>query len=437
MKRYIAAALSAVIMLSASGCSRLEQEHFEKSLNLDRTGIAVINADLTYTVDPEALFDGVVDMAAKTEDGENDTEFDKEDFDSSDFINEMRFLFDENRKCEITLSMEGLADFDKNYSDVTVYAGLNGITLNCGKAYTRGNTVYYDKRFAYTMGAFTTLIESSDFDELNERYAALDELFGDKKYLRASFANADGTGLGADFAKELGKKYYNSAKDLLKGFDSGCVSRIENGTRFELTAKDFTAVSKRFAAYLKKNKTETADFLNEYLADSFAMNAAIAGDEAAYLADMAEMFKITPANITELSDGYNELLGEPGYKAFMESFDISLVNDITEKDGVQSSETAYTVAAGGKNAVEMKAVQTEEKAAKADFAEIDTAACADYFDFMKILSERDIYDEIYPPFDPEMYEDYEQDETAEEDENSDGAESDFFDESADITSFKA
>ena len=222
MKRYIAAALSAVLMFSSAGCSKLEQEHFEKSLNIDKKGIEIINADLTYTIDPEVLFDASVDIAKKL-DSEDELEIEDEDFDSSDFIGEMRFLLDENKKCEITLSMSGITDYDKGWSDMAVFAGLNGITLNCGKVYSRGNAAYYDKRFAYTMGAFTALVEDGDISGLNDRLEELDELFGDKKFLRASLDTQKNADLPSTLASELSRKYYNSAKDLLKGFDSGCV----------------------------------------------------------------------------------------------------------------------------------------------------------------------------------------------------------------------
>ena len=428
MKKRIAAALSAVIMLLSTGCSKLEQEHFEKSLSLDKTGIALINADITYSVDPEVLFDGAADMTRKVSDIK-DIEMDEDEFNASDFISEMRILFDENKKCEITISMTGLADFDKNYADTALYAGLNGITLNCGKMFSRGNAAYYDKRFAYTMCAFTALIQSSDMDELNGKLTELDKLFGDKKYLCIAFDGLESEDMPSSFFKELSRKYYISAKDLLKGFDTGCVTRIENGTRFELTSKDFTSVSKHFASYLKKNKKETADLINEYLTDSFALNAAMAGSEASYLADMAQMFKITPANIAETADGYNALLGEAEYKAFMEAFDISFAEDITEKDGVKRSEATYAVAANGKNAVEMKAIQTAEKAAKAEFENIDKNSCIDYADYAKLLSERSVYD-YDEPFDPEIYEGYAYDEDTE-----DPAETDSGD--FDTTAFKA
>ncbi len=405
MKRYIAAALSAVLMFSSAGCSKLEQEHFEKSLNIDKKGIEIINADLTYTIDPEVLFDASVDIAKKL-DSEDELEIEDEDFDSSDFIGEMRFLLDENKKCEITLSMSGITDYDKGWSDMAVFAGLNGITLNCGKVYSRGNTAYYDKRFAYTMGAFTALVEDGDISDLNDRLEELDELFGDKKFLRASLDTQKNADLPSTLASELSRKYYNSAKDLLKGFDSGCVSKIKNGTRFELTSKEFTLLSKNFASYLKKNKAATADLVNEYLTDSFALNAAFAGNEAAYLADIAQMFKITPAQIAETADSYNELLATPEYKAFMDTFDISIVNDITEESGIQTSEADYTAKANDKSAVDMKAVQTSEKAKKAEFTKIDTESCIDYADFMEALSQSrdfDYYDDEYKTFDPEEF----------------------------------
>lgn len=407
MKRFIAAALSALIMLSASGCTKLEQEHFDKSINLNKKGTALFETEMTCTIDHDALFAGTVETAKKLYEAD---EIDDEDIlDSSDYLNDMRMFLDENKKYVLTLSSVGIADFDKNYSDSTVYAGMNGLTLNCGKQYDRGDTVYYDKRFAYTVGALAKLSQGGDFDELNEYFIKLDELFGDKKYICFSANGLD--------MRDIGLVYYEKEKQLLKSFNSGCVTKIPNGTRFELSGKDFSGVSKKFADCIKKNSKDTADFINDYLATTIAINAAMTGEETSELAAMADMFKISPADIAEAADSYKEALGSPGYKAFIDSFDIKLVNDITQTGDTETAKTCITVSAGGNTAVDISGMQTIEKTKKAEFEQIDTNSCVDYAEFAKLFSEPYDYDYDYDydygtdedNEDPDSFEDYEDD----------------------------
>ena len=389
MKRYIAAAISAFLMFSATGCSKLEQEHFDKSMNMDEKGTALINAQIDYTLDPDVFFGGVADVAEKL----NSQDVDEDIIDSSEISSEMlsdsRWLFDENKKMQISLSASGICDFDNYNSDAYIFAGINGITVKCGKLHLRGDSTYYDKRFAYNMCALTTLSEGGDPSELSEKYLALDKLFGDKQYLRLGY-DSDANALLK--SSQLGKEYYTGAKALLSGFDTGCVTKIQNGTRFTLTSDNFSSVSKKLASYLKKNNTQTADFINGYLTDSFAASAALSGSETAQLADIAQLFKITPADITQSCDSYNEMLGTPEYKAFMDTFDIEIVNDITEENGIRTDQTTYTVDSDGKNAIAMNAVRTIEKTKKADFEQINTADCVDFDEYIEAIAETYDYD---------------------------------------------
>lgn len=376
MKRSIAAILSIALMLAASGCTKLEQEHFDKSMGYDQTGTAEIEAQLTYTIDPDVFMRAAFAIADSGE------EYDE------DALDDMRLYLNEDKKCVVTFYEKAVTDFDKNYSDVDVSAGINGITLNCGKVYSRGDVAYYDKRFAYTMGTISFFTAGSDFYDLGDYYTKLDEIFGDKQYLRISMKSAKG---GTSNMKELGKGYYNNAKTLLNGYEPNLVTKIPNGTRFEISSKNLTSVSKDFFKHIKNKKTETAEFVNDYLDTSLALGADLAGDEASYMLEMARLFEVSPSDIVESATSANEFLNSGEYKAFIDNFDFSLVNDITEKDGILTSEAEFSLSSNDKNAVYMKALQTTTPVKKAEFDKIDESSCIDYMKFVQDIAEFEPY----------------------------------------------
>lgn len=413
MKKFIgritAAALSAVMMLSAAGCSKAEQEHFDKSVGADRTGQAIVSSEVNYTVDPEAFIWAAVETGKKT----MGDEYEEEEIDVADLLSDSRFLFDENKKLNVSVSALGTVDFDKNLSDASVYVSFNGITVECGKLYTRGDKAYYDKKLVYNMTALSSMFSDglySDADDLNSALTQLDAFFGDKQYLELGISDK----ASISSAKDMYLSYYDKGKVLLNGFDSGCVSRIENGTRFEMDNNKFTALTKGFANYLKANKKETADYLNSYIGDVLDMSARLSGAENDEIMSVADLFEIAPSDIAESADDTLELLGMDEYKAFMSVVDMHLVSDITEEDGVQNSETTFTLNGPEGSIIEMNAVQILEDASDIEFENISGGAVS-YKDYMKLLEEinRPVYDDYDydydTEYDPDDYEDYDYD----------------------------
>lgn len=353
MKKIIYVLLSLVFVLSCTGCSEIEKEHFDKLMYKDKTGVHSINEEVRVTIDPEVLSTAGFEISKNIlvlED--DDAALYDEDIDVyaqkfvNDLISEIRVALDENKKFGYSVEVNGTVDFDNMYSDESIVLRFNNISVDCGNVYARDDDVYIDKKLFYTLGALKYI---SDMELLGRYFDSLDDVFGESEYIHMTHVNTfvnignvssnpiaaiKSTNVFRDKYMEL----YESAQYTLIGFDSDCVTRIENGTRFELDSDEFPEKATRFAEYVTQYSDSAAVVANDYM--KFVLEASISlysrYDEYAeeFYQEMEEAMnfpEITGEDIISAMDSFKESINSPFYDAVFNVLDVSIVNDITSE----------------------------------------------------------------------------------------------------------
>ncbi len=339
MKKLTALILTAVFMLACTGCSDLEKEHFDKYTYSDMSGLAEIDESFVVTIDPQVTGEAIVEIMGNMSDPDNDEydSYEEYSWDSDEYmsmfleeiLSSMRIAFDENKNFTFTVNAKGCMDFDNTYSDLSMTMSLNNLSLNLGNVYQRGDKVYMDKKYLYSICGIEYI---SDYELLGECYNALDEVFGDKEYVCMDYAdavsqygNTENPVLGGMLQNQY-NDLYEQAKSVLAGFNSGCVTKIENGTRFELNSDDFAESGTKFAGYIKQHSTSSAQLVNDYMEILFAASE-----------DMYNYDEVTAKDVKESMDEFSEYINSPEYNAIFDVLNVSYVSEITDVDGIRKS----------------------------------------------------------------------------------------------------
>lgn len=145
MKRIMAIIICMAFILSCSGCSELEIEHFDNSTYGSMEGLSEFDETVSFTINPETLANAVIDIQDKMSllyEDENDEyvpeaesyvtpEDDAEEF-MDEFLLAIRAALDENKMFNYRVSAKGGVDADNNIADEEFSVSFNNITLDCG-----------------------------------------------------------------------------------------------------------------------------------------------------------------------------------------------------------------------------------------------------------------------------------------------------------------
>lgn len=402
MKKVFAILLCIIFSCGFTGCSELETEHFDKTIYKDITGIHKIDEKVTLSIDPETFGKAIIEISDKmTESNKNKSngediyapESNVYNDDSEEFLNEflkaMRAALDENKMFSYSVSVNGAVDFDNMYTDAKMTFSINNINLDCGNVYSRGDKAYIDKKMFYTLGSISYIY---DLDMLGRYYEELDKMFADKEYVCMDYTNI-GSDLGMNMAgsvvnnvnvlqkAELG--LYEQAKDVLKGFDSGCVSKIENGTRFEIKSNEFAEFTTRFASYLRQHSESASDLVNNYINLVTATSKGMYGDE---MADEMESFydemQVTGDDIIVAMDGLKEVANSPEFAAIFDVLKVTYTNDITDFEGKHKDITVLKGDYNDKTALSIVVDVELNKIDSYEFADLSNKSSIDYATLM-------------------------------------------------------
>ena len=396
MKRVIALMLSCVFAFACTGCSEIEKEHFDKSMYTDMEGTATLNQSVKVSIDPEVLGKAVVEISdnminSYEEDTADENAYLPEEESYSDyadeFLNEflsaIRVALDEDKIFSYSVNTEGGMNFDNGYSDQHMTVSFNNITLDCGNVYGRGDKVYMDKKLFYTLGAVGYIY---DAEMLGEYFNTLDEFFSDKKYVTMSYENVmsgmDTGNIAASMAgnamQKESEEMYEKAKEVLVGFDSGCVTRIDNGTRFELNSDEFADFSTRFATYLRQHSESASQLVNDYMALVFAASMDIYGIDSEEMLSNYDDIKISSEDVIMAMEGLKEVVNSPEYKTIFDTLKISLVNDITTVGDTRQDKAVFTGTYNEGTAFTIEAVNTVTSTENYEFADLEGIGSAEY-----------------------------------------------------------
>ena len=415
MKRFIALMLSCVFAFACTGCSEIEKEHFDKSMYTDMEGTATIAQSVKVSIDPEVLGKAVVEISYNMINSYEDETTDENAYlpeaesysDYADeflneFLNEIRIALDEDKMFSYSVNTDGGMNFDNGYSDQHMTISFNNITLDCGNVYGRGDKVYMDKKLFYTLGAINYIY---DTNTLGEYFNALDEFFADKEYVTMSYENVMAgigsgdvaTAMAGNALQKQSEEMYEQAKEVLVGFDSGCVTRIENGTRFELNSDEFADLSTRFATYLRQHSNSASQLVNDYMALIFATSMDIYGSDTEDILGTYEDMEISSDDVIMAMEGLKEVVNSPEYKTIFDTLKINLVNDITTVDNTRVDKAVYTGTYNEETAFTIEAVNTVASTESYEFTNLDEVNSAEYSElFNKLMDfQMDLYSGDY------------------------------------------
>lgn len=426
MKRITAMIFCIAFIFSCTGCSEIEIEHFDKSVYKDMTGIANIDETVNITIDPENMANAVLDIQDKMSllnevgDDEYEPEADNYVYPTDDaemfmdeFLSEIRIALDENRMFTFEMSVKGAVDFDNMKSDETIICRFNNISIDCGNGYMRGDKIYMNKKLFYTIGSISFMY---DAEKLGEYYKALDEMFGDNEYVVMAYENVGGYLGNTNFAASLidstnvlqqaQMNYYEQAQDILKNFDSGCVTRIENGTRFQLKSTDFANVGNRFASYIRQHNESASKLVNDYISLIMATSMSMYGDEMNGMEYLFDNINVTGDDIIEAMDGFKEMINSPEFGIIFKTLDITYTDDITENNNSQNNVTTIKGSYNNKTAfsIETKVNVTDRESY--EFADMSNENGIDYIEFIEKLNDLQS-DLIYGEHNYSFYDGYE------------------------------
>lgn len=407
MKKTIALLMAFMCVVGFSGCSDLEKEHFDKSLNADIEGINSIDETVNITIDPVVLGEGIISISNQlnksySEKSESESynvweEISKED--SKEFIdeivNEMRIALDENKLFNLQIGVTGAINYDDMTADEIISCKFNNITLDVGTGYMRGNKLYIDKKLMYTLGAISFMYST---EALSSYYVSLDNIFGDKKYIVLDYSKL-GSALGQqNFATSIvgsaidinnkNIEYYNDAKDILKDFDTGCVKRIENGTRFELKPYDFVNVGSRFASYIRQHSEESAGLINNYMSMMNAITISMYGNLISPMTDIYGS-NYTSEDVMKAMDSLNGIVNSKEFLIIFKTFDITYTDDVIYEG--KSRNIAVTCSYNNKQALKYSVDVTTNKIDSYNFVSIDSNSAVGIDDLNNLLSSANNY----------------------------------------------
>lgn len=408
MKRIVAFMLCVVCALGFTGCSDIEIEHFDKSMYKDMTGVASYDEMISIKIDPENLADAVLEINDKmsllneSENKNSSNDFEEYSYTDDDytemfveeFLSEARSAFDENKMFNIDIDVKGAIDFDNMYSDEALTCKFNNISFDCGSVYARGDKIYIDKKIFYTIGVINFIY---DMEMLSEYYTALDELFADNEYVVMSYGSTGNSFGNSNFAASIvdstnilqyaQMEYYEEAKEILKNFDTGCVSRIENGTRFEIKSYEFADVANKFTSYIRQHNESAANLVNNYMSLLFATSMGMYGSGTDGMEYLFDGLEVTGNDIIETMDGIKEVVKSPEFNIIFDTLDITYTDDITESDNIQSKVTTIKGSYNDKNAFTIETKVNLTNAEGYEFAALNDVKSIDYVEFYENLTE--------------------------------------------------
>lgn len=404
MKKIIYVLLSLVFVLSCTGCSEIEKEHFDKLMYEDKTGIHSINEEVKVTVDPEVLCTAGFEISEKIFTMEDDDialyDEDTEEYAQkfvNDLISELRVALDENKMFGYSVEVNGTVDFDNMYSDERLVLRFNNISVDCGNVYARDDDVYIDKKLFYTLGALRYI---SDMELLGRYFDSLDEVFGESEYIHMTHVNTFGNigSISSDPVASIEStnvfrnKYmelYESAQYTLIGFDSDCVTRIENGTRFELDSDEFPEKATRFAEYVTQYSDSAAEVVNDYMRLVFEASMSMYSNYDEYAdefypeAEMGILFpEVTGEDITSAMNDFKESINSPFYDAIFNVLDVSIVNDITSEGDKENNNFKIEGKYKDKSAFLMNTDVELIKTDDYEFKDMTNVECAEYSELL-------------------------------------------------------
>ncbi len=418
MKRIMALVICMVFMLSCSGCSELEIEHFDKSTYGSMEGLSEFDETVSITINPEIMANAVIDIQDKISllyEDENDkyapeaeSYVTPEDDDAEEFVNEflsaIRVALDENKLFSYSVSAKGGLDADKNIADENLSISFGNITIDCGNCYLRGEKMYIDKKLFYTLGSISYM---TDFEMLGKYYTALDDMFGDTKYVVFDYSQVYGGINNGNFAlsivdstnilQQAQLEYYEQAKELLKNFDTGCVTRIENGTRFQIKPYEFSEIGNRFASYIRQHNESASNLVNDYMLLIMATSASMYGDEMNDMSFIFDNISVTGDDIMLAMDELKEIFNSPEFDVIFRTLNITYTNDITQKDNTSSNTTVINGEYDNKTAFEVAVDIDLTKMENYEFNNIDDVNTIEYKAFFQKLAEiqNDLMYEMY------------------------------------------
>ncbi len=426
MKRIMAIIICMAFILSCSGCSELEIEHFDNSTYGSMEGLSEFDETVSFTINPETLANAVIDIQDKMSllyEDENDEyvpeaesyvtpEDDAEEF-MDEFILAIRAALDENKMFNYRVSAKGGVDADNNIADEEFSVSFNNITLDCGSCYMRGEKMYIDKKLFYTLGSISYLY---DFEILGEYYSALDDMFGDTKYVVFDYSQVYGGIDNSNFALSIADstnilqkaqlEYYEQAKELLKGFDTGCVTEIENGTRFQIKPYEFSELGNRFASYIRQHSEPASKLVNDYMSLIMASSASMYGDEMDGMSYIFDDISVTGDDIMIAMDGLKETLNSPEFDIIFRTLNITYTNDIIKKDNTSCNTTVIKGEYDNKTAFEMAVDIDLTETENYEFYNIGNVNTIDYKEVIEKLDEIQM-DLMYGMYNFSYYDSYE------------------------------
>lgn len=407
MKKVMAIMLCVAFVFSCTGCSEVEIEHFDKSVYKDMSGVVNFDESVNITIDPENLANAVIeiqDELSQLEKQDNDKYAPEgenyiypADEDAEMFVNEflsaIRIALDENKMFTLEVDVKGAADFDNMISDENIICRFNNISIDCGNGYMRGDKIFINKKLFYTIGSINFMY---DIEILGEYYKALDEMFGDNEYVVMSYENVGGYLGNTNFASSIIDStnvlqkaqldYYEQAKDILKNFDSECVTRIENGTRFQLKSSDFANAGNRFASYVRQHSESVSKLVNDYVSIIMAASMSMYGDEMNGMEYLFDNMNVTGDDIIAAMDGLKEMINSPEFSIIFKTLDITYTNDITEKDNSQNNVTVIKGSYNNKKAFSIETNINITNTESYEFADISNENGIEYMEFFEKLN---------------------------------------------------
>lgn len=420
MKRIMALIICMAFILSCSGCSEVEIEHFDKSTYGSMEGLSEFDETVSITINPEIMANAVMAIQDKMSllyEDENDEDayapesegyVSPEDDNAEEFMNEfllaIRAALDENKMFSYRVSAKGGLDADNNIADENLSISFSNITLDCGSCYMRGEKMYIDKKLFYTLGSISYM---NDFETLGKYYNALDDMFGDTKYVVFDYSQAYGGIDNSNFALSIADstnilqkaqlEYYEQAKELLKDFDTGCVTRIENGTRFQIKPYEFSEIGNRFVSYIRQHNEPASKLVNDYMSLIMATSASMYGDEMNGMSYIFDDMRVTGDDIIFAMDGLKEILNSPEFDIIFRTLNITYTNDITKKDNTSCNTTVIKGEYDNKTAFEMAVDVDLTETENYEFYNIGDVNTIDYKEVSEKLAEiqEDLMYEMY------------------------------------------
>lgn len=424
MKKIMTLIICIAFALGCTGCSELEIEHFDKSTYSDLTGLSEIDETVTIAIDPETLAKAVIDIQdkmsllnedenAEEEGGYVSPANDDAEMFLNEFLSEIRAALDENRMFSYSVNVKGGIDADNNVADEKISISLNNITVDCGSCYVRGEKAYIDKKLFYTLGSISYI---DNFETLGEYYSSLDDMFGDTQYVAVDYNEVYSGIDSSNFALSLTDstnilqqaqlEYYEQLKELLKNFDSGCVTRIENGTRFQIKPYEFSELGSKFAAYIRQHNEPAAKLVNDYMSLIMATSASMYGDEMNGMSYMFGDISVTGDDVILAMDGLKEMVNSPEFDIIFRTLNISYTNDIAEKDNTLCNNTVIKGDYDNNTAFEIAMDIDVTKTDSYEFYDIGDVKAVNYNEFIEKLTEIQ-EDLMYGDYSYSYYDSYE------------------------------